>query len=88
MSMINKIPFPLISAVIAFVIVAALMGACVYGIGRIGLPDWVTLMIQIPLGALIYAGLSAVSKNESYLFLLSALKHFRNGTAGNTAPEE
>ncbi len=70
------------------VLMAALMGACVYGIGRIGLPDWATLLIQIPLGALIYAGLSAVSKNESFHYLLSALKHFRNGTAGNTAPEE
>ena len=58
------------------------------GIGRIGLPDRATLLIQIPLGALIYAGLSAVSKNESFHYLLSALKHFRNGTAGNTAPEE
>ena len=67
---------------------AAVMGVCVFGIGQIGFPDWATLLIQIPLGAAIYAGLSAALKNESYVYLLSVLRNFRNRTSGSTAAGE
>ena len=60
---------------------AAVMGACVYGIGLLGLPDWATLLIQIPLGAAVYAGLSAATKNESFGYLLSVMKNFRRKNA-------
>ena len=63
------------------VLTAAVMGACVYGIGLTGLPDWATLLIQIPAGAAVYAGLSAATGNESYRYLLSALKNFRRKNA-------
>ncbi len=63
------------------ILMAAVMGACVWGIGRSGLPDWATLLIQIPAGAAIYMGLSAALKNESYSYLLSALKNFRRKNA-------
>ena len=57
------------------------MGACVYGIGLLGLPDWATLLIQIPLGAAVYAGISAATRNASYGYLLSVLKNFRRKNA-------
>ena len=57
------------------------MGACVFAAGLTGLPDWATLLIQIPLGAAVYAGLSVLLKNESYSYLLSVLKNFRRKNA-------
>ena len=63
------------------ILTAAAMGACVFAVGLAGLPDWATLLIQIPLGAAVYAGLSALLKNESYSYLLSVLKNFRRKNA-------
>ena len=58
------------------ILMAAVMGACVYAIGLTGLPAWAALLIQITAGAAIYAGLSAAFKNESYAYLLSMLKKY------------
>ena len=66
------------------ILMAAFMGACVWGIGKLPLPDWAALLIQIPAGAAIYAGLSAAFKNESFAFLLSALKRILKRTGGST----
>ena len=63
------------------ILTAAAMGACVFAVGLLGLPDWATLLIQVPLGAAVYAGLSALFKNESYGYLLSVLKNFRRKNA-------
>ena len=60
------------------ILLAAVMGGCVFVVGLIGLPDWATLLIQVALGAALYAGLSAATKNESYRYLLDVLKNFRN----------
>ena len=59
------------------ILLAAVMGGCVFVVGLIGLPDWATLLIQVVLGAALYAGLSAATKNESYRYLLDVLKNFR-----------
>lgn len=53
---------------------AVLMGACVYPIGLLGLPDLLTLVLQIVAGAAVYLGLSVITKNESYHFALSYTK--------------
>ena len=60
------------------ILLAAVIGGCVFVVGLIGLPDWATLLIQVVLGAVLYAGLSAATKNESYRYLLDVLKNFRN----------
>ena len=60
------------------ILLAAVMGGCVFAVGLIGLPDWATLLIQVALGAALYAGLSTATKNESYRYLLDVLKNFRN----------
>ena len=60
------------------ILLAAVMGGCVFAVVLIGLPDWATLLIQVVLGAALYAGLSMATKNESYRYLLDVLKNFRN----------
>ena len=65
-------------------LLAAVMGGCVFGVGLIGLPDWVTLLIQVVLGAALYAGLSAAVKNKSYRYLLDVLDNFRKKSKRET----
>jgi O-antigen/teichoic acid export membrane protein len=66
------------------ILMAAFMGVCVWGIGKLPLPDWAALLIQIPAGAAIYAGLSAAFKNESFAYLLSVLKKVLKRTGDST----
>ena len=53
---------------------AVFMGCCVYPVALLGLPSAVTLIIQIPLGAAIYIGLSAALHLESYEYLMGMLR--------------
>ena len=53
---------------------AVVMGFCIYPIQWLGLPDVVTLLIQVPLGAVIYIGLSALLKLESFTYLWGMVK--------------
>lgn len=53
---------------------AAIMGVCVYCINFIGLNNWLTLLIQIPLGAIIYIGASVIFKLESFTYCLNIVK--------------
>ena len=56
------------------IVLAAFMGGCVYPIQFIGLPDIVTLCIQVPFGAVIYILGSKLFKLESYTYLLDMIK--------------
>ena len=56
---------------------AAVMGACVLGLGFLPLPDLLLLPLQIIAGIAVYTGISVITKNESYTYLLSMLKKFR-----------
>ena len=71
------------------ILLSLLMAACVWPIQQLGLSDFVTLLIQIPLGVVIYAGVSAALKLESFRFLLEViarLRHRKTGTEnGETA---
>ena len=58
------------------ILLAVLMGCCVYPIQWLGLPDIVTLLLQVPLGALIYIGASAVLHLESYEYLMDMVVPF------------
>lgn len=58
-------------------LLAVFMGVCVYPIQLVGLTDIITLCIQIPLGALIYIGLSILLKLESFAYILQVLKSYR-----------
>ena len=47
---------------------AVFMGVCVYCVNFLHLSNWLTLLIQVPLGAVIYIGLSALLKLESFTY--------------------
>lgn len=57
--------------------VAAFMALCVYPVQRLGLPDLVTLLIQVPLGAVIYIACSALLKLEAFTYLWSMVKSMK-----------
>lgn len=56
------------------IILAVGMGCCVYPINLLGLPNAATLLIQVPLGAAIYIGLSAVLHLESFEHLVGMVR--------------
>lgn len=53
---------------------AGLMGICVYCVNLLNLNMWLTLVIQVPLGALIYVSASALFKLESFTYCLNMIK--------------
>lgn len=50
-------------------IIAAVMGAVVYCVQFLGLASWLTLIIQIVLGIVLYIGLAQLFKLECYMYL-------------------
>lgn len=56
------------------ILLAVVMGICVYFAGYIPLPMIVRLLIQIVLGAIIYIGASAVLKLEEFEYLFGMVK--------------
>lgn len=56
------------------ILLAVAMGCCIYPIQWIGLPDIVTLCIQVPLGGAIYIGGSKLFKLESFVYLWGMVK--------------
>lgn len=55
--------------------------------GLLGLNDWLTLLIQIPLGAVIYIGGSVIFKIESFRYLLDTVKSYRRKGKKEDDPE-
>ena len=56
---------------------AAFMAICVYPVQRLGLPDLVTLLIQVPLGAVIFIAGSALLKLEAFTYLWSMVRNVK-----------
>ncbi|MBE6817740.1 MAG: lipopolysaccharide biosynthesis protein [Ruminococcaceae bacterium] len=56
------------------ILLAAFMGGCVYCINFLHLHSVITLLIQVPLGAVIYIGLSYLLKLEAFLYCLNTAK--------------
>lgn len=56
------------------ILLAAFMGGSVYCVNFLHLNNWLTLIIQVPLGAIIYIGLSALFKFESFTYILNMIK--------------
>ena len=56
------------------IMLAVFMGGCVSLVVLLRLPDILTLLIQVPLGALIYIGLSKLFKLDSFEYLWQMLK--------------
>ena len=58
------------------ILLAVFMGFCISLLTLLGLPDIVTLAIQVIVGAVIYIGLSALFKIDSFQYLLEMTKPF------------
>lgn len=58
------------------ILLAAAMGVIVYLIQFIGLADWLTLLIQVPLGAGIYIAGSKLFHIDSFEYVLGILKGY------------
>lgn len=56
------------------ILLAVFMGGCVYCVNFLHLSNWLTLLIQVPLGAVIYIGLSALFKLESFNYIWNTVK--------------
>ncbi len=65
------------------ILLAVVMGGCVYLIQYCGFSNLVTLLIQIPLGALIYFLGSKLIKLEPYDYLLSIIKQRHESSCSN-----
>ena len=58
------------------ILLAVVMGICVYFIGYINLPNIIVLIIQVIVGATIYIVMSIVFKLESFLYLWNMVKTY------------
>lgn len=56
-------------------LISVLMGVCVSLVTKLNLGSGLTLLIQIPLGAVIYLGISAVFKLEEFEYLVQMMKN-------------
>lgn len=59
------------------IIISCIMGVFVFSISLIGLNDIITLAIQIPLGVIIYIGLSYFFKVDSFVYMLQIVKNIK-----------
>lgn len=58
------------------IFLALVMGCVISFVQLLGCSDFITLMIQIPMGAVFYIGLSVILKVESFEYLWHMLKKF------------
>ena len=56
------------------ILLSLVMALCVRPVVAIGLNDWLTLLIQIPAGVIIYVALSAIFHVDSFHFMLDVAK--------------
>ena len=64
--------------VLPALMLSGIMGAAVWSLGFLGLPDLPLLAAQVCAGVLIYAGLSAVLGLDSFKYLLGAVRRRRS----------
>jgi len=81
--MINSVPskkllnygyFSQIKDILPSMLLALFMGVCVWCVQLLGLPDLLTLFIQIILGVTVYAVLSALLRLDSFRYLIGVVK--------------
>lgn len=58
------------------ILLAVFMGICVWAVELLSLSAWLKLLIQVPLGAIIYISLSKLLKIESFEYLIGMVKPF------------
>ena len=65
-----------IKDILPSILLSLVMFGAVYCVQLIGLGDWLTLLIQIPLGVLVYAGGSKLFEFESFDYVIATAKGF------------
>lgn len=60
------------------ILLAVVMGICVYFVGFIHLPTIVVLLLQICMGAIIYIGISALLRFEEFTYIINLILGFVN----------
>lgn len=60
------------------ILLAVFMFVCVWLVTLLNLPNIVTLIIQVPLGGVIFIGLSALFKLESFTYCFNTIKPYLN----------
>lgn len=74
-----------IKDILPSILLAVVMGICVYFVGFIHLPTIVVLLLQICLGAIIYIGISALLRFEEFTYIINLILGFVNRyKKGNT----
>lgn len=67
-----------IKDILPSILLAVVMGICVYFVGFIHLPTIVVLLLQICLGAIIYIGISALLRFEEFTYIINLILGFVN----------
>lgn len=65
-----------IKDIIPNILAAGLMGGAVFLVRYLGLSPWLTLLIQVPLGAAVYLLESRIFRMESYYYVFGMIKKF------------
>jgi len=60
------------------ILLSLFMGVLVYSVRLLGMSNWVTLIIQVPLGVVVYLGASILFRFESFLYMLPLVNGFLN----------
>ena len=56
------------------ILLAVFMGICITPVRFLGLPDLITIILMVSLGAVVYVGASIVLKIESFTYLWGIVK--------------
>ena len=72
--LLNYSYFEQIKDMFPSMLLSAVMGAIVFFVTFIGLPDILTLLIQVPLGVVIYVAGAKIFKFESFEYMIKVLK--------------
>ena len=74
--LLNYSYFEQIRDMLPTILISVIMGAVAFCVTLLSLGDFVTLIIQIPVGVIVYIACSAITKNESFLYILSVVKGY------------
>lgn len=78
-----------IKDILPSLLLSVAMGAIVYCINFAGLSNWLTLLMQVPLGATIYVVGAKIFKFESFNYLLTVIKGmFQRKKEAKTTPKD
>ena len=83
-NLLNYSYFEQIRDMLPTILISVIMGAIAFCVTLLPLGDFVTLVIQVPVGVIVYIACSAITKNESFTYLLSIVK----GYIKNSSPKQ